>query len=867
MADAAIEITSTNGGSISTNGGDGIEINLTNTDLTDLTVDGTLVQSLRISDLTIQGNVCDGIGIHSINSNLGDAVIENNAIIGNAGDGVDVSLSNGGNLAILNNQIQENAGLGIHVTQEANLSNITIDGNTVISNALGNIIVDLSGTATSELHIDNNIVDGDGVVEADVFNTGVNFLGTTLNDTSGVIPPDSMGSVGLNHIVEMINGAFAIYDKSTGNLVSRISLDQFWLSAGLPNVQAGSFDPRIIFDPTTNRWFATSLDAANNPSGIPNNVLVAVSETDDPTGNWSAFRFRGDFESQTFNDFVTLGIDDQAIYLATTNFTITNANFEVSAYSIPKSDLLAANPSITNLNRMEDNFIFQYGGVLQPAIDFNSPDNHVPVLAANDNFGTSLTRSDIFTFGNNSILGNPTTINVPVYFAPNSARQPGAPDVENDASRFSGSVVQVNGSLWAVHAVRGSNNNSAIRWYEIDESTNAVIQTGLIEDANRDFYYPSVAVNDAGVVVIGYSGSGPTQFISSMASFGLTDTNGNTTFNAPQILAAGADNYNVTFGSGRNRWGDYSSTVVDPTDPNKFWTFQERVSALNTWGLQITEIDYQHIDPVNGTTLGDAIAVSLSDSAHLLDPSSINGNTVTGHGGDGIRVNLNDNGAIDNLTIDGNTVTNNAGNGIGFLTTGTPTLGNLSISDSVDVANNGGDGINVQLNNVLGAPNISVDGNNVHDNSGLGIAIDGIDSSVGVVSVQQNIVADNTGGDGLRVNLSSTTGGHVVNRVLANSNEITGNAEDGIQVNLSDLNITTDVIANTNLVTDNAGRGIFINVLNTNINDIVASFNTVTDNTNGDGISVLVENNTGGVRTADQIILQNNTVTGNSGER
>ena len=178
-----------------------------------------------------------------------------------------------------------------------------------------------------------------------------------------------------------------------------------------------------------------------------------------------------------------------------------------------------------------------------------------------------------------------------------------------------------------------------------------VLQTGLIETATSDYYYPSVAVNDAGVVVIGFSGSGPTQFISSMAAYGST-TAGNTTFQAPVVLAAGTATYDVTFGSGRNRWGDYSSTVVDPTDSNKFWTFQERVSALNTWGVQITEIDFQHIDTILGTTTGDAIAVSVNDNARLLNPSSINNNTVTGHGGDGIRVNLNDTGSIENLTIE-----------------------------------------------------------------------------------------------------------------------------------------------------------------------------------------------------------------------
>jgi MYXO-CTERM domain-containing protein len=39
-----------------------------------------------------------------------------------------------------------------------------------------------------------------------------------------------------------------------------------------------------------------------------------------------------------------------------------------------------------------------------------------------------------------------------------------------------------------------------------------------------------------------------------------------------------------------NRWGDYSATVVDPSDPLRFWTFQEYVEAEDIYGIRITEL-------------------------------------------------------------------------------------------------------------------------------------------------------------------------------------------------------------------------------------------------------------------------------------
>jgi hypothetical protein len=42
--------------------------------------------------------------------------------------------------------------------------------------------------------------------------------------------------------------------------------------------------------------------------------------------------------------------------------------------------------------------------------------------------------------------------------------------------------------------------------------------------------------------------------------------------------------------SGRNRWGDYSATTIDPADPSIFWTNQEFVAGTNRWATQVTEL-------------------------------------------------------------------------------------------------------------------------------------------------------------------------------------------------------------------------------------------------------------------------------------
>src|SRR5205823_5328819 len=69
--------------------------------------------------------------------------------------------------------------------------------------------------------------------------------------------------------------------------------------------------------------------------------------------------------------------------------------------------------------------------------------------------------------------------------------------------------------------------------------------------------------------------------------------NGVTNFAGPQntlLLRAGAGNYEVTGSGTRNRWGDYSATSRDPSDPGIFWTTQEYVSSTNNWATHIAEI-------------------------------------------------------------------------------------------------------------------------------------------------------------------------------------------------------------------------------------------------------------------------------------
>ena len=93
---------------------------------------------------------------------------------------------------------------------------------------------------------------------------GRNFTGDTINQ-SGFIPPDTMGAVGPNHIVELINGRYFDYSKTTGKNVQTSTLNTFWSNTGITPTGT-TFDPRIVYDPFA-APFAVSITTRRSRRG------------------------------------------------------------------------------------------------------------------------------------------------------------------------------------------------------------------------------------------------------------------------------------------------------------------------------------------------------------------------------------------------------------------------------------------------------------------------------------------------------------------------------------------------------------------------------------------------------------------------
>ena len=438
-----------------------------------------------------------------------------------------------------------------------------------------------------------------------------NFAGVNLSNTfalrSQATPPDTMGTIGPDNFVEFINGAYASYSR-TGALQGTIATDTaFWTAAGIsPAVTgAGLSDPRIIFDPGSQRWFATQI----NVSATGNQVLLARTNGTDPSvGNWVGTNFTLAPGNQ-FADYPTLGVDSRGVFVGSNNFNATGTAFTgVSLASIPKADLLLAAPSVANrttFNQATDSpsLGFTLQGVTNAAASGTSS-----VLAAS---ATAFNQVNLTRINGPQAAGatlSATTVVATAFDGnPTLVRQPdGTRQVDGLDQRFSASVVQVGNKIYAVNSINNGNFGSSptaagfnsVHWLVLDATTNATLAEGLIQDGAHDYFQPSIAANASGNIVIGFNragaGASPGDNLSSFAAIGRTDANGNVVFDAPILLAQGVvGNYHLLGGPGE-RWGDYSATTVDPLDPTKFWTIQEiplaKVDGQDRWGTQITEI-------------------------------------------------------------------------------------------------------------------------------------------------------------------------------------------------------------------------------------------------------------------------------------
>jgi hypothetical protein len=306
----------------------------------------------------------------------------------------------------------------------------------------------------------------------------------------------------------------------------------------------------------------------------------------------------------------------------------TNLNaVGATVISVPKAALLSTSPSTAGLTRFNNLSYASRGEVLQPVICFDGTD-HGNVLSTGgiglDANGNSITNLALVSFQvqnpsgpGPATLSSPTRLSVSPYTAPPFPLQPdGSANLDNGDARFSAIVYEVGGVLYAVHGTQVG-DRAAVRWYRMDPVNKTILESGTLNDPTKDLFYPSIAVNTMGTVVIAYNASSASTFLSSFAVIGTT-SNGVTSFGQPLLLSSGLASYQRPDFTGTSRWGDYSATSVDPVDPTRFWTIQEVPASKTTWSTSVTEL-LTGIPKLSVSSTGQTVQLAWTGTLFTLE--------------------------------------------------------------------------------------------------------------------------------------------------------------------------------------------------------------------------------------------------------
>jgi hypothetical protein len=294
--------------------------------------------------------------------------------------------------------------------------------------------------------------------------------------------------------------------------------------------------------------------------------------------------------------FLNLGLDAQGVYVSQVVTPATGGTaIGNTLFSIPKTDLLLNPPVMTNVTFFGVLPVSTYGYNIKPAVCLDeSSGGDVLATAGRGIAGDNNTTLFAFAVRNASgpgpaTLTRPHAIVVPAYASPRDALQPdGSRNLEDWNATLTANVQRVGGTLLGAAATQ-TGGRPAVRWYRVDARNYILLESGTLSEPNLDLYYPSIAANTNGTVILAFNGSSTNTFVSCYAAVGQT-LNGATTFSNRLVLQTGVASFQNPDSSGNNDWGHYSTTCTDPIDPNIFWTINTYAFGSTTWATQITQL-------------------------------------------------------------------------------------------------------------------------------------------------------------------------------------------------------------------------------------------------------------------------------------
>jgi hypothetical protein len=400
---------------------------------------------------------------------------------------------------------------------------------------------------------------------------------------SGCSPPDTIGDVGPNHYVQMVNRTkVTLFDKAGNKLTAPFDLGSLWSSG---QCAADTGDPIVLYDQSANRWLLAQF-------ATPRHLCFAISKTANPLGAYHLYTFN----VGSFPDYFKVGVWPKGYFVSANEATYT-------AYAFDRQKMLNGNPDASFVKFTgETNFLLPAdvdgplnpsgGGLFYTFKDnaFHGGDDRIELFRLNPDFVTpaNSTFSLIRTF-----KVAPFTYTVCGFFNFDCIRQKDTntrldPVSEWPMHRFAYRKLANREVLVGNFTVGGGSGEqgAAIRWFELRKTTGnwQLFQEGTHDPGDgHDRSIGSIAMDRKGNIALGYSVSSSEIFPSVRYVTRLPgDPKG--TMGPEKTLRPGRGSQ-----TGTNRWGDYSAMTVDPTTGCQFWYTNEyyRATSSTNWSTVI----------------------------------------------------------------------------------------------------------------------------------------------------------------------------------------------------------------------------------------------------------------------------------------
>jgi hypothetical protein len=416
---------------------------------------------------------------------------------------------------------------------------------------------------------------------------------------AGATPPDTTGAMGTKRYIQMVNGKVGLYDRTSSNK----ALPTFSLTA-LAGFSADTFDPQVIWDSTTNRFYYM-MDAVVSASD--NRLAFGFSKNSAPSSAADFCKYFVNYGAE-FPDYPKLG-DNRNFLLAGVNVYDAAENFLRSdLMAIPKPSGTAAIPTCPSFAALTGSRALIFGDirdsqgnpVFSPA-PANQVDGDNTGYAVGRNWSIPATRLWVVAMGGtatgNPFIGTVRPVSIPNTPIPPNARQPGFSQLLDTSDTRMTQVVMAKNparnnafSLWTQQTIANGTTGSQIQFYEIGPhgSNDPVrLRSGTI--ASEGSFLFNAAISPDRRVSKTSTGS---SFVVGYSAVSRSNGVNPTVMAASSVNGAAVSFKKVKSGSGPYRdfacpnsgdvcrWGDYSGATPDPAPPSGI---DSAVTITNQW--------------------------------------------------------------------------------------------------------------------------------------------------------------------------------------------------------------------------------------------------------------------------------------------